>query len=207
MKYSGLESLKDQQAVKYTHRYKYLLIQVFSSDSVLQLIPHAAIPLPHEYSARGQIPERLPSLIPGLGMLSLNKPPAYLDESQPELRDLSRVLAERAQFMYDKLVEERNIICDTHKSPAHSPGEWKDTGSYYGRAPLRHRPYYENRDTETKASVDIAESGACKKYYSTYKKKPTLTGGLMAIWCQHLICLGFHKILKAEGRNDVFSGL
>jgi len=109
--------------------------------------------------------------------------------------------------MYDKLVEERNIICDTHESPAHSPGEWEDTGSYYGRAPLRHRPYYENRDTETKASVDIAESGACKKYYSTYKKKPTLTGGLMAIWCQHLICLGFHKIPKAEGRDDVFSGL
>jgi hypothetical protein len=29
----------------------------------------------------------------------------------------------------------------------------------------------------------------------------------MALWCQHLVCLGFHKIPKAEGRNDVFSSL
>jgi hypothetical protein len=29
----------------------------------------------------------------------------------------------------------------------------------------------------------------------------------MAIWCPHLVCLGFHKIPKAEGRNDVFSAL
>lgn len=29
----------------------------------------------------------------------------------------------------------------------------------------------------------------------------------MAIWCQHNICIGFHKISKAEGRNDVFSTL
>ena len=29
----------------------------------------------------------------------------------------------------------------------------------------------------------------------------------MALWCPHLICLGFHKMPKAEGRDDVFSAL
>ena len=29
----------------------------------------------------------------------------------------------------------------------------------------------------------------------------------MALWCPHLVCLGFHKMPKLEGRNDVFSAL
>ena len=29
----------------------------------------------------------------------------------------------------------------------------------------------------------------------------------MAFWCPHLVCLGFHKMPKVEGRDDVFSAL
>jgi len=29
----------------------------------------------------------------------------------------------------------------------------------------------------------------------------------MGLWCPHLVCLGFHMIPHAEGRNDVFSAL
>ena len=29
----------------------------------------------------------------------------------------------------------------------------------------------------------------------------------MAFWCRHMICLGWHVIKKAEGRDDVFSAL
>src|SRR5204862_7765713 len=66
------------------------------------------------------------------------------------------------------------------------------------------RPYYEGRDSDK--SVDTAESEVCRKFYSTYTKQ-SLTGGLMALWCPHLICLGFHKMPHAEGRNDIFSAL
>jgi hypothetical protein len=44
----------------------------------------------------------------------------------------------------------------------------------------------------------------CSKYYQEYGKKG-LTGGVMAAWCPHLICLGFHCIPTGEGRNDAFS--
>ncbi|KAG6819651.1 hypothetical protein H0H93_009908 [Arthromyces matolae] len=46
----------------------------------------------------------------------------------------------------------------------------------------------------------------CSKYYNTYKERK-LTGGLMAAWCTHSICYGFHFIPKGEGRNDVFSAM
>lgn len=48
--------------------------------------------------------------------------------------------------------------------------------------------------------------GGCRKYYEEYSKK-RLTGGIMACWCTHSICYGFHCIPVAEGRNDVFSAL
>jgi hypothetical protein len=38
-------------------------------------------------------------------------------------------------------------------------------------------------------------------------KKAHLTGGIMVLWCQHSVCLGFHVIPTTEGRNDVFSAL
>lgn len=46
----------------------------------------------------------------------------------------------------------------------------------------------------------------CNKFYETYGKRGQ-TGGLMAVWCPHCICLGFHCIPKGEGRNDVFSAV
>ncbi|KAF8513675.1 hypothetical protein BU17DRAFT_77165 [Hysterangium stoloniferum] len=46
----------------------------------------------------------------------------------------------------------------------------------------------------------------CGKYYNKYKKA-CLTSGLMVLWCHHFICLGFHIIPTAEGRNDVFSAI
>ncbi len=139
-------------------------------------------------------------------MLFVNRSPDNLESN--ELQELSRVLANRAHVMYEKLVQARNnVICDTHEAPAYYSGDWEDTRSFYRRPPLRHRPYYQNKDNDNSTSADNSETGSCKKYYSTYKKKQSLTGGLMAFWCQHLVCLGFHKIPKAEGRNDVFSGL
>jgi hypothetical protein len=46
----------------------------------------------------------------------------------------------------------------------------------------------------------------CEKFYEAYHTHG-LTGGIMAAWCQHGVCLGFHCIPQGEGRNDVFSAL
>jgi hypothetical protein len=34
-----------------------------------------------------------------------------------------------------------------------------------------------------------------------------MTGGIMAVWCKHMICVGWHCIPLGEGRNDAFSAL
>ena len=201
-KYYTLEEGIETRLKAYTRRYRQLLTQVFSPDSVLQLVPNAAISLLLEYSTGGDPDERLSSLIPALGMIFLNTPADCTDS--PELRNLSGLLANRARLTFNDLLNNRDVIRSTHEKPPHSFREWEDTGSFYGRPPIRHRPFYEGRDNDK--AVDAAETGRCKKYYSTYGKR-TLTGGIMAIWCPHLICLGFHKIPQAEGRNDVFSAL
>ncbi|KAJ8596806.1 hypothetical protein M405DRAFT_725472 [Rhizopogon salebrosus TDB-379] len=53
---------------------------------------------------------------------------------------------------------------------------------------------------------DAEEMGDCNKFYKTYAKNK-LTGGILVLWCTHSICLGFHSIPVAEGRNDVFSAI
>jgi hypothetical protein len=174
---------------------------------VLQLVPNSAISLLVEYSNGGPPNERLGSFIPALGMVFINTP-TVAHNKEPidasELRQLSRALACRATLIYNDLVNNRDVIRTSLQPPQYSPRDWEDTGTFYGHPPIRHRPYYEGRDDDK--NIDRAESGQCKKYYSTYGKQ-SLTGGVMALWCPHLICLGFHKIPRAEGRNDVFSAL
>ena len=182
-------------------------MQVFSRDSVLQLVPSSAIPLLLEYSDGGPPDEQLGSLIPALGMIFINTPTVGNDKElvdMPELRRLSGTLAHRAILTFNDLVNNRNLVHIPLQPPQSLPRDWEDNGAFYGHPPIRHRPYYEGRDNDK--NIDASESGQCKKYYSTYGKQ-TLTGGVLALWCPHLICLGFHKIPRAEGRNDVFSAL
>ncbi|KIK62162.1 hypothetical protein GYMLUDRAFT_165086, partial [Collybiopsis luxurians FD-317 M1] len=71
---------------------------------------------------------------------------------------------------------------------------------------IRARPQYPKLPHDGKADVTKERSGNCCKYYETYSQKH-LTGGIMACWCTHSICYGFHCIPVAEGRNDVFSAM
>lgn len=122
-----------------------------------------------------------------------------------ELRQLCGRLAQHATAVFDHLVKDRVQVRQAlHAPPASTPRDWGTTGCYYGRPPVRYRLYYEGQDLDM--SVNHAESGTCRKFYLSYAKQ-NLTGGLMALWCPHLICLAFHKIPYAEGRNDVFSAL
>lgn len=63
------------------------------------------------------------------------------------------------------------------------------------------------KDGRTERSIVTSKDGiGCSKHYAQYGKQG-YTGGLMAIWCTHSVCYGFHCIPKGEGRNDVFSAL
>lgn len=87
-----------------------------------------------------------------------------------------------------------------------SPPEWRSSGSQYAWKAMRSRPYYP-RLPDDSAGKDVAEDDAtCRKYYEAYTKKAQ-TGGLMASWCPHMMCLGWYVIPRAEGRNDIFSAL
>lgn len=157
-----------------------------------------------KYSSTSEAPDpRLVPLFPALGMIVRN---SDLLTMLPELRPFCGTLATRAETVFKSLVERRTTIKTTSDSPPAPVGRsWEETGCYYGRQPVRYRPLYDGRDNQ--ATFDGADDrDACRKFYSTYTKR-TLTGGLMALWCTHLVCLGFHMIPQAEGRNDVFSPL
>jgi hypothetical protein len=95
-------------------RYRGFLRQVFSNDSILQLIPHAAISLFQEYSKGGAPDRRLQPLIPALGLLFRE---SDHDDPIPELRNLCGTLGDRAQSVYNDLVTSRQIIRETKESP------------------------------------------------------------------------------------------
>ena len=101
---------------------------------------------------------------------------------------------------------------------------FRQTGCYYGAAPIRIRCRYgqldENRAApksssngfDTGAGLDgakeqkdvVSDAVDCQKFYSRFKM---WSGGLMVGWCRHRVAIGFHMIPKMEGRNDVFSAI
>jgi hypothetical protein len=104
------------------------------------------------------------------------------------------------------------------------PESWQATGTLYGAKKVRERPFYprlkesgstgiagerwgalSTADKQAQTEMDKDEK-SCQKFYSKYTER-NQTGGLMALWCRHGICIGFHVIPRAEGRNDVFSAL
>jgi len=80
------------------------------------------------------------------------------------------------------------------------------TGVFSPSPAIRDRPQYPHlpHDTQADRTQDAQNNIGCSKWYQTYGKRG-LTGGLMALWCTHSICIGFHCIPAGEGRNDVFS--
>ncbi|KAE8219943.1 hypothetical protein CF319_g6452 [Tilletia indica] len=83
---------------------------------------------------------------------------------------------------------------------------YAQTGSFYGSTKCRQRPFYSGIDTVKSRDTNASRDEGCRKYYDAYVKQRR-TGGIMALWCPHMICVGFHIISEAEGRNDVFSAL
>lgn len=200
--------LETQDKSKLQSRYHEFLRQIFSADSILQLVCVDAIAPLTAYATTGAFPERLAALVPGLGMIIRNLQQDSPDKEliQPVLRPLCGLLARRAFDTFEQMKSRRETIISPPllDSEIRDPEPWEETGCWYGKPAYRPRPFYEGRDVDRGVNVD--DEGTCRKLYATYSNQ-SLTGGLMALWCPHLVCLGFHKMPRAEGRNDVFSAL
>src|SRR5436190_23570246 len=85
--YYLLEKSVNPSLKHYTYWYRQFLMQVFSHDSVLQLVPNTAIPFLLEYSSSGDPDNQLSSLILALRMIFIN---TSTDTDAPELRMSSR---------------------------------------------------------------------------------------------------------------------
>lgn len=93
---------------------------------MLQIVSHGAIPLLLKYTTTRQFSEKLLPLIPGLGMLFVNKPPDHL--KLKELQKLSWVLTNQAHVIYENIIQAcSNIICNIHESSPYYQGDWEDT--------------------------------------------------------------------------------
>ena len=68
------------------------------------------------------------------------------------------------------------------------------------------RPHYPSLKHYVRGDKNGNRGAKCSKYYSRYGQQ-RLTGGIMAVWCTHSICYGFHCIPEAEGWNNVFSAI
>ena len=74
---------------------------------------------------------------------------------------------------------------------------------------IRARPKYPGLRTDGKIDRNMVSGQdgiGCSKFFAEYSKKG-YTGGILAFWCVHGICYGFHCIPDGEGRNDAFSAL
>ncbi|KAL0573345.1 hypothetical protein V5O48_008609 [Marasmius crinis-equi] len=101
-----------------------------------------------------------------------------------------------------------DLVRFTNDEPPKATSEFHEEPFSDNWKQLRVRPQYTKLkgDGTTESTKDPERGGKCAKYYATYGDK-RLTGGIMAAWCTHSICYGFHCIPKGEGRNDVFSAM
>ncbi|RDB22287.1 hypothetical protein Hypma_010629 [Hypsizygus marmoreus] len=200
----GLISISIDQHTPLHHRknYRALLRQIAAPDIVLQLVPHSAINLLQIFSDTGDAPEWLQSLCPAFGIV-LNGHRNDGTSIPLELMVVAGWLAGRAVDVYSRLAQH-----DPADPSQPLPQEiWNQTGTYYGLPAIRtRRTYRKLRYDAQPQELDAEEMGDCNKFYKTYSRNG-LTGGILVLWCTHSICLGFHTIPVAEGRNDVFSAV
>lgn len=86
------------------------------------------------------------------------------------------------------------------------------TGKYYGKLQRqRVMQHYEGIDSPGSEYPPAKEPAACSsdRYYTKAgKQKRNFTGGIMAFWCEHGVCLGFHMMSGAgESPADVMRAI
>ncbi|KZV81026.1 hypothetical protein EXIGLDRAFT_629202 [Exidia glandulosa HHB12029] len=74
---------------------------------------------------------------------------------------------------------------------------------------IRSRPKFPGLPQDGKIDRNMVsgmDGIGCSKFFAEYGKKG-YTGGVLAFWCTHGICYGFHCIPDGEGRNDAFAAM
>ncbi|KAK0542410.1 hypothetical protein OC846_006622 [Tilletia horrida] len=216
-------------------RWRIFLQHLAADEGVLQLCRPASLNIIRILSlettalltpAYEQHATSLSRHCPALGLLLL----AYHDEDYSEtgvglsaLPDLSllraflRSLIGIVEYQVRVLQPSTSAQTPTLAQPifnAETLVPFEQSGTFYGSAKLRNRKLYmgmgekarEDISDETQQARDSNEEAQCRKFFTQYVQAKR-TGGIMALWCPHLICVRFHAIPKAEGRNDVFSAI
>ncbi|KAK4694754.1 hypothetical protein P7C70_g8682, partial [Phenoliferia sp. Uapishka_3] len=113
-----------------------------------------------------------------------------------------------AAFVYNRAFSTAAQLSDgqrVYPAFAEPEGDWRVTGSSYGQPKIRLRPKYPNIDKAPREKA-APDERSCQKHYDAFGKG-RLTGGVLALWCTHGYCLGWHAIPFGEGRNDVFAAI
>lgn len=196
--------------------WKKLLGQISTNDSILlvcrqpSLIPLATFLGDDDDPADWQQLDAIRKEFPAMGDLLQSYNP---DNPPPYLMALVKNIVAIAHQLYDRLSSHATEPPDDDIEQ--DENSWQTTGCCYGLPQIRHRPRYPNlkepdpRGLRRGRRHDQREQiapGACQKFFSKYGKRAQ-TGGIMALWCKHAVCLGFHCIPSSEGRNDVFSAV
>ncbi|KAK7043581.1 hypothetical protein VNI00_008192 [Paramarasmius palmivorus] len=181
--------------------YRNLLEQISAPDIVLQLVPYRAIDTLNKIKDTGIVPDWFQRDFPAFGVVAEVHRRSHTD-LPAALRVLAGWLASRATEVYMRLARHDPSPPNYNLQSAASQ-DWYKTGTYYGLPAVRSRRRYAKLNHDGSTLDRAAEQmGDCNKFYKTYSKN-NLTGGIMVLWCRHSICLGFHSIPTAEGRNDV----
>ncbi|KAJ3527760.1 hypothetical protein NMY22_g9664 [Coprinellus aureogranulatus] len=214
------------QSKRVPREYKTLFLQIAAEESVLQMVngtaiedlriflanPHPAclgriVSIPAVYQLGKMSPERIPALLPILRWL-LERAEKVLQQLRAPHNNipLSKSLSEGPTSNSDTPLTHTDPPASAALPASEPKKTWKETGCFYSLPQLRSRPIYPDLKTDKKKEVSSRRGDRCGKFYSQYGER-RLTGGIMAAWCTHSVCYGFHCIPESEGRNDVFSAM
>ncbi|KAF6749336.1 hypothetical protein DFP72DRAFT_819103 [Ephemerocybe angulata] len=180
--------------------YRSFFLQIAAEESILQMVNPPSLTRLRDFIAN-PMESRLSTLLPIPGLYQLLK----LHGNIPGLIPMMTWIADRASSVW------HDITVDERPMPVILPNEsmqadWRLTGCFYSLEQIRHRPDYPKLISDLKKEDSSRGGDTCGKFYSEYGEKSKM-GGIMAGWCTHSVCYGFHCIPSSEGRNDVFSAM
>lgn len=179
--------------------YRSFFLQIAAEESVLQMINAKSLGKLRDFISN-PVPSNFFSVacIPGLFQVLKHH------GSTLSLLPICKWLEVRAGAVLDAIIVDKRPIPVFPKG--HVVADWRLTGCFYSLPHIRDRPVYRGiRHDRTKE--DSRRGGdTCGKFYDEYGKDG-MSGGIMAGWCTHSVCYGFHCIPASEGRDDVFSAM
>ncbi|KAF8057790.1 hypothetical protein FPV67DRAFT_1429432 [Lyophyllum atratum] len=183
--------------------YKKLFIQLAADESVLQMLNKTAL---DQLASFNQQPchAAASEMINCPVLLQVLKYHDNDEKYPASILGLCQWLHHRGSEVFGSVMSQ--AAQDSLHTTSIVEEDWQETGCCYSLPQIRHRPVYENLKHDIRTETSNNRGAKCSKYYAQYGAKK-LTGGILAAWCTHSVCYGFHFIPKGEGRNDVFSAM